>query len=488
MNTRSLAPLILSMTCAASASFGAPNDALAQAKVSLEEVITSAREQHPALEAARLEVEAARAKERDAQGAFDLQLESNAQVYPLGKKPYSVLDFRLNQPLPYWGIHVFGGWHNSLGTIPDYKDQWYQAPNKKYLGVYKTTPDPGAAGKLHAGAAVPLLRDRATDKRRNKLEQVRAKIDEAQAKAQKKRLAIELKAAESYFYWLASARMVEVAEQLIDRAETNQAQIEERIARGELAEIYASENRLYLLKRQSKLVDVERKLSTSANKLSLFLRAGETGDPVSPVPASAPESWPKLNVPTLDETVALAEQAATSLPEWVALDAKRRAIELEVALATNTALPRLDLTMTVGQKLEKDSYLDGFVGFGFSSPLQRRQARGQADSAEAKMRSVEAKMQLVRETTVANARGAWFELDAAKKQVEIAAEQLMLAKRLEDAEREKFMMGGSTLFVVNARELTTAKTSMDLIEAQRALHTAHARYNVTLGLSPDAAE
>ena len=93
----------------------------------LAEVLASVQSQYPPYLAALIEQDIANGRVRQAQGAFDVNLNAggtmNLAGYYDGRTGYAMLE----QPLPFWGGSVYGGYRLSSGFLPNY--------NKERTGV-----------------------------------------------------------------------------------------------------------------------------------------------------------------------------------------------------------------------------------------------------------------------------------------------------------------------------------------------------------------
>lgn len=75
-------------------------------------------------------------------------------------------------------------------------------------------------------------------------------------------------------------------------------------------------------------------------------------------------------------------------------------------------------------------------------------------------------------------------LNTACQQIEMARQESDLALQLAAAERERFALGGSDLFIVNLREQSAADAQDRLQEALSAYFLAEGQYMLSLGLLP----
>ena len=86
----------------------------------LSEVHSSVQKLYPPYLAILLEQDLANARAQQALGAFDLQLNAGSNSNPIGYYNGRTSNATLDQPLPFWGGNVYGGYRLSSGFLPDY--------------------------------------------------------------------------------------------------------------------------------------------------------------------------------------------------------------------------------------------------------------------------------------------------------------------------------------------------------------------------------
>ena len=72
-----------------------------------------------------------------------------------------------------------------------------------------------------------------------------------------------------------------INQSLLDIANKRQTALVKKHKRGDVAEIYLSENQQYILKRQNKLLEAQNYFQNASRNLALFYR-GEDGVPIIP--------------------------------------------------------------------------------------------------------------------------------------------------------------------------------------------------------------
>lgn len=492
MTPRSWSPAALAL-CLLSPSLALAQPAETDAPaLTLERVLGSIEQTHPDVGQAQAKIASSRGSLLSSRGAFDLQARAGGEVYWPGKKAYGLLDTTLFQPTTLWGLELFGGWRTSvLNEVPDYKDQFKVKADKDTTGL-KAAPQMPLPGQVHAGVAVPLLRDGPIDKRRAGIAKARAKLDGANASFDAKLLALQLKGAQAYWDWVAAGLELEIARELLAQAQQRNEQIAERVRRGELAPIELLENQRAILKREGGVVKAQRKIQKASIKLSLFLRQPPPEDdpdqppaPVRPDEARLPDGWPGLTLPTEAQMIDRARQAARALPTWREIEAQREAALVERDLAQNQLTPELDLMLAAAQQINFAALPELMVTLNFATPLQRREARGELEQADAELVRLRAAQRQLTDQAEAEARDAYSALRAAQAQVDLAARELEVARKVEQAEKTKLELGASTLFIVNLREQKRAEAAQRLIDAQKTLMTAWATWRAATGRRPD---
>lgn len=401
---------------------------------------------HPALVAADAKVMAARAKMREADGAFDTYTTAEAKAYPTGKDQRALIGTFVEQPTRVWGANVRAGWRRGTGDVPPYE------------GDLKTVDN----GELALQLRLPLLRGRATDPARTKRRAARLEGVEGEALRDDKRRQLSIKAAEAYWDWVAAGHAARAYDDLLEAAKVREAGMIARIEAGDIARIAGLEARRAVLKRAAQRIKAWRSVEKAAIKLGLYRRVD--GRPAPPTT----DELPDLPSPgALDGPMA-------ARPAVDALRARGRQAELASALGENDALPQLDFEALAVQPLG-DEKAEMAAGVKFSLPLQRRKATGAAARAAAEARLLNANARWVEEridAVIADARSA---ARAAAAQVEAARAAADAADAVVVAQRESMANGDAEMLALNQREQAATEARVTWIEAKAAWHVAAAQ-------------
>lgn len=434
----------------------------------LDDVLASVSARFPLLLAEVQDVVAAEGDERSAAGAFDPKWKTKASVFPIGYYQYGTIDSYLEQPLYWRGISVFGGYRLGQGKFPIYYDG------------YRTN----SLGEARVGATMPILRGGSIDEERAKLWKAEAGVLASKQGLAAMRLEVERSAAYKYWEWVAAARKLEIAKTLLDRALERNTAIVSRVNRGDAATIDATDNARAILQREQQVVSAERALTAARLALSLYLR-DDKGDPIIPAPERQPRAFPEPTPIDAARLEADLSRAIERRPEIRQYEAKRRQYEVERELASNDKLPALNV-LVAGAKQFGDGYPERLpaaleAGLFLDIPLRNRKADGRERAAQARFMEYDLQLRYAKDKIVVEVRDAAAGTDAAAQRLGLARRELDLARRLEQAERQRFDMGDGTVLFVNLREQATFDAATREVDTLLEHHKALALYRVVVG-------
>ncbi len=434
----------------------------AAATLSLEEVLRSAETSFPLLLATIQERAMAEGKALSAEGAFDTKLSAKSQSNQFGYYRNRVNGAEITQPLRELGAEVFAGYKRGQGNFGPWEQDLLTL----------------SRGEWSAGLRLPLFRNRETDEQRTQLLLARLSIELADASIEKRRLKLLEAASKSYWDWVSAGHKLAIAEDLLKIAEERNDQIQESADAGEIAAIEVVDNQRAVLERRSAVVAAERDFRAAQLELSLFYR-DDGGQP-----KVAQREWvPEFPAPKMipeDRREADLAQALIRRPEAASTLVEMQQANAGLRLARNRLLPEVDVTARYGRDDGMGSITkrgDEFVAeLTIKTPFQRRKAKGEAAIGRAKLGQLEQELRFVRDRIQVEVRSALATLDAAFERLELAQAEMAVARQLADAERERFGLGDSTLFVVNLRELSAAGARLKVVSAIADCHKSIAVY------------
>ncbi len=442
--------------------------------LSLDEVLSSVETTFPLLIAALQERGVADGELVAALGAFDLSITGSALQTPAGYYDNYRADLKLEQQTAASGAKVFGGYKWGRGHFPE----WF-GDRQTYDG-----------GAFQGGLLLPLLKGAPIDKKRADLYKARIARQQAEPNIQRARIEYVRQASRAYWDWVAASKTVRIGEDLLDIAVQRDALIAEQIELGQIVPIERIDNRRVLTSRQAKLVDFRRKSQATAIKLSLYYR-DETGTPLLARIDQAPAEFPAFDEPDaallVEEGLAV---AVNSRPEILHIQLARQRLGVDLDLARNSLLPEVDAiaqaTQNVGGPTDKfDKSLPTVeAGVQFDVPLQRRQARGDIQKSTAALARLAQQLEYARNSVTVEVQEAVTNLVASYQQVDRTRESVVLAERMEQAERTRFALGQgtTTILVVNLREMATADARLLLVDETTQFFRAWADYRAAVGM------
>ena len=421
--------------------------------LSLDGVLRQVEENAPKLRGAELARRIAGAKTLEKSGAFDPELGMNStyQRYNSSSTPGKPLDYVSNGIVVARtdpsGIRWEGGWINTQG--------FPKSP----------ASSTGDVGEFFVGAKVPLLRGAGINEKVVALRQAEIVEKQVEEDYRALRLLTKLEAGATYLQWNVAVmhwRILKENETLaVDRAR----QVATRVEAGDLAAIDKVEADGEVFKRRDLLLKAGREVQKGGLKLALYLW-DSNGEPDSvPSPDQAPQTLPEVGRFTTEQVYEFQLEALTRRPELRRLDLERSVVGWDRDLAENDRLPLLNLGLYPG-------YDAGSQGVGFTVkaglelviPLATRGPDGRRQAALLKLQKLDIdQVEMIRRILV-QVQDAASQAEAAGSRLEQALQFYQQSKRLEEAERTKFRLGDSTLFLVNARERATLEAATKVLE------------------------
>ncbi|MGE0493722.1 MAG: TolC family protein [Vulcanimicrobiota bacterium] len=426
--------------------------------LTLADVLQAVERNHPKLRKAELELEVARAKTLEKQGAFDPSI----GFYTLTQR-YNSED----KAKTFWGTGLAYGYLDRSGMK-------LQAGYRNHQGAVKSPlSNTGQAGEFFAEMKLPLLRGASINEKA--AEEQRAMVGERSAGAyyQLARLQTLLAAGSAYWGWVGSTRQLELVETSLQLAQQRLDNVAERVAAGDLARVNQLEAEQTVAKRREMVVKARREVEKAQLKLAYYLWNSQ--GQAQELPSSAPEELPQ---PTGLEPAQLAQAEVEALrlrPEVSSLEFALERIAIDEALAKNDQLPQLDLTLSPG--IDPTGIgISVKAGLELVIPLATRGADGRLLAARLKTDQLALEQVETIRTIVLEVRDAASAVVTAVERYQQASQALALATQLEEAEKLRFELGEGTLFLVNQRENARLDAALSLLELQ----AEYAQYRLLL--------
>jgi outer membrane protein TolC len=453
----------------------------AGAVLTLAEVLASVERHDPRMESAELAVRGAEGRQRAARGNFDPVVRARSVVEPLNRN--AVLDARVEQPTPFWGVTAWAGYQAGVGRRPFY--------NSTFDSVLDVDDRVGSrdvrstAGTLTAGLTLPVWRDGRIDRRRADIRQATMERDRLREVRDARLLELEAAAASSYWTWVASGLRLEIERTLLDLALERDGAIKRRIELGALDPLAGVDNRRLILDREGRVVGAERAFQQAGLDLSLYLRDG-AGNPVVAGDERLPVRVPPMAEPQMESIEAEIADALERRPDRRAQRTLRSQTDVEVTWARNQRAPRVDLSAWVAHYLGRPLIPEFqrtslVVGVLVEVPIPMRWARGRLEATRAAQGMAAADLRLLDDQIAVEVRDGHSALLAAYRRARLAAQEVELTRQLARAEYRKFQLGAGDLLLVNLRELASADAANAEVQAVADYFIARARLEVALG-------
>lgn len=434
------------------------------------EVTTSANKNYPQILSYYEKVSAAEGTALGSLGFFDIKLKQNYTDKSRGFYDGKTTDTLLEKELGFMGAKVYGGYRKSFGSFADYE------------GGSRTND----GGEYRAGARFSLLKDSSIDQNRLGVVLANLGVKESQIQLETIKKEIERDATKAYWKWISSAKVFHIYEDLYQLSLKRQAQLEEKLKKGDVAQIIVAENKKNILRRKSALAKARQDFENSAIYLSLFWR-GENGAPIVPKQNQVPEVNFSLHEIENSQIIQDLETALSNRPELRVLKIQKEQNSSQLKYAENLFKPQLDVDVgaskDLGNGLASRAQTNNYVGLDFSIPFQQRKARGKSAEYESKLKSLKYEQQLLEEKIKAELEQIKIQISSIVEMHNNLSEEAKLVDLLENSEREKFKHGASNFFLVNLREQDTAASKAAAIEMYEKYQSTLADYKMAAFLN-----
>jgi len=445
-------------------------EASTEKKLLHHEVTASANKNYPQILSYYEKVNAAEGSALGSLGFFDIKLKQNYTDKSRGFYDGKTTDTLLEKELGFMGTKVYGGYRKSFGSFADYE------------GGSRTND----GGEYRTGARFSLLKDSSIDQNRLGVILAKLGVKESQIQLEAIKKEIERDATKAYWNWISLAKIYHIYEDLYQLSLKRQTQLEEKLKKGDVAQIIIAENKKNILRRKSALAKARQDFENSAIYLSLFWR-GENGTPIVPKQNQVPEIHFSLHEIENSQIIQDLETALSNRPELRVLKIQKEQNSSQLKYAENLFKPQLDVDVGASKDLRNGlasrAQANNYVGLDFSIPLQQREARGKSAEYESKLKSLKYEQQLLEEKIKAELEQIKIQISSIVEMHQNLSEEAKLADLLENSEREKFKHGASNFFLVNLREQDTAASKAAEIEMYEKYQSTLADYKMAVFLN-----
>lgn len=449
-----------------------------------EEVLASSAVHFPGILEGLAQRRVAEGRVTEARGAFDLVFSADSFGRVNGFYDGTVVEGGARKPLRPLGASIYSKYTVSDGTFPIYEDQYFT----------------NNGGDLKVGVLFSLLRDRNIDSRRFAETDSELALRQADLELLLTRVGVQQRALAAYWQWVATGQQLAVYRDLLEIAEKRERALKTEVRTGRRAEIFLTENRQNITRRQTLVTRAERDFRVAANRLALYYR-DDQGQPRTPDASRLPAEGVRepdadaVEIPSPNVDAIIAQR-----PELNILETAMRRAAREVELSENDLLPRLDLSFelaepfgSIGEGGVSRDTRDAIVGFTFSVPLEQRGAKGRLSQAQSRLQALQQERRQLEDRIEVELRNILLELNVARRLMQLAALEVEQSETMRRAEQRRFEQGASDFFLVNVREETAADARVRYYDAYRATQLARAEFHAAtvnlarLGIAREAA-
>jgi len=448
---------------------------LAEQPLLAEEVLAASEQHFPSILKALAQRQAAEGRVTESLGAFDVVFAADGFDRMAGFYDGTSLAGKVIKPLRPLGAQLYGQYSLSNGDFPIYEDEYFT--------------NTGGTAKL--GVLFSLFRDRDIDARRFGQIDAELALQQAELEVILTKVGVQQRALSAYWNWVAAGQQLAVYENLLTIALERETGLEREVSSGRRAAIFITENRQNITRRQTLATASRRDFRIAANQLAFYLR-DDNGEPLQPSVSRLPAEQQFGTLPELPSVTSLdVPELLERRPELQILRTGTERALQKIALSENELKPRLDLNLelaegfgAIGEGGASRDDTDAIVGFTFTVPLERRQARGRITQAKAELESLRQEQRRVEDQVEIELRNILLELDIARQLMELARQDVELSETMRRAEIRRFEQGASDFFLVNIREETAADARVRFYAAYERTRVAQANFDAaTLNLS-----
>lgn len=410
---------------------------------------------HPIAQQIRLQQQRAEQQLQFAKGNFDPQLGGQWDYKSFdGKNYYSVLNTYLK--IPTWiGVGVDIGYAHNTG---------------QYLNPENKLPKEGQA---YMGLNIPLLQGLITDERRTAVQQARVLQNQTEAEIRAALNDLLYDAALAYWDWALVYSESRTLQRYVAQAQTRFEAVRTAYQAGDRPAIDTLEAFLRVQDRQLGYSDARLRLRKAAIYLSNFLWDSNQTPQLLPFNA-APEDWQQGDLTAIDSLKIdnWLSDLPQSHPLLLGYQYQMRQLELEQKLKQNKILPKLEFKYNFLSNTHVDFWTgNAFVenykfGAKLSMPILLRQERAGLKMTLLKQQETLFK-QNYKAVEIANKIRAYStEVNALVDINQQAQSMFGNYLQLLSAEQEKFMLGESSVFLINAREDKVIEAQLKLLQTR----------------------
>jgi outer membrane protein TolC len=444
--------IIVLLCCAKLTGFSQDSLAVQSSTLTFANFMEIVRTHHPVSRQAELTVDRSEALLTAVRGSFDPKAFTDvAQKYFNGDQYYSLINGGIKIPT-WFGIELYTGFEQNRGV---------------YLSQQYYTPNPGLA---YAGISLPIGQGLIIDKRRADLRKAQLFV---QMSEEERKLILNdllLEAAQAYWDWQVAYAVKNIYSESVELAAIRFNAVKQTAVLGDRPYVDTLEAAIQLQNLQLLAQESDLQEKNTRQMCSVYLWA-DGFVPVEIGEELGPESGETILIDSATpEFVEELDSLLNTHPEIKQASLKIDQLEIERRLKAENLKPVLNLKYNaLNQPVNNNPFANYAVqnynwGLEFAMPLFLRKERGELRVAKIMIQDANLGLENKRALLLMKAQLALNEWNTTKNQVELYRRTVNDLGSLLNAERQMFSAGESSLFLVNAREISYINAQVKLTE------------------------
>lgn len=407
---------------------------------------------HPMAKQASLLNKQAKNIVRSARGNFDPYLHSNLdQKYFKDEQYYSIAEGGLKVPT-WYGVELQTGMTQNQGVN---------------LNPENKEPEDGL---WYGGVKFSLGKGLLMDKRRAELKKAFAYKKAALNERDILLNNLYFEAYQAYWNWASAYQNLKVYQSFYELATERFKGVKESFKYGDKPAIDTLESFIQVQMREVSLLDAQVKYQKSVFELSNFLW-NSNEEPLEITDSLRPVDFSTIALPfpmRYDSLEVIINDIAATHPEILQIQNNLTALNVDRRLKLEYLKPQIDLkynllSENINNSIPQDYNMEDYKwGFTFKMPLFLREGRGELALAKVKIDNTKLKQQQKTLEISNKIKNFYNQQELIAQQTELLKKTTQNYTRLVSAEKEKFKVGESSLFLINSRESRLIKYQIDL--------------------------
>jgi outer membrane protein TolC len=435
-------------------------------RLEFEQFMTWVKMNHPISAQADLNLQMGEMEVRQARGGFDPLVYGNMDQKEYSNSTY----YDKREAGVKMGVEINGAFEQNSGT---------------YLNPESNLP---SGGLIAAGASINLGQGLILDERRAALKQ--AQIYQQSTEVERARMLNELHlmAADVYWRWSLTYENLKVFQEGVELATFRFNATKRSFEQGDLAAIDTVEAFSQLLNRKYRLQTAENEFFATTQELNTFLW-DQNSEPMALATVVYPQSLFEEFVKNPD--FAEFRVNVISHPELLMTDFELAALDVERRLKTQQLIPVVKLkynflTESLSEFDQSPFFENNYkLGLSVFTPLLWRKSRGAIGLTKTKIEFKQNSRDLKELQLRNKLESELNNWNVINQQVRTFQENVKSLEALLQGENRRFEIGESSLFLVNAREVSVFDSRVTLNDLASKLRITYAKARFAAGLGFD---